>query len=223
MHWSVRTDNASQLHLSLSSLPLPIALQLATASWLAEMAWNGQAVAFRLDWWLRQGEKGEWIHVWYVCVAAGGSCLATVKPKMHCAFWRIYKSPAACLPACCHCASATPAFQTALIKDIKKYIRYMFHMCSISFIYIFFFTIFTSISYIWVCDCLTLGLYVGFIFHFYCTLLKLHPAQEHLISGHVLCDFPNANRQRATGSFQYLFGGHCLCANLFAIILARIS
>lgn len=82
-------------------------------------------------------------------------------------------------------------------------------MCSISFLCFFFVD-------------LTLGLYVGFIFHFYWTFLKLHPAQEHLISGHVLCDFPNATRQRARGVFN-IWSGHCLCANLFAIILARIS
>lgn len=46
------------------------------------------------------GGRKEDGYMWVcVCVAAGASCQATVKPKMHCAFWRIYKSPAACLPA----------------------------------------------------------------------------------------------------------------------------
>lgn len=219
MHWSVRTDNASQLHLPLSSLPLPIALQLATASWLAEMAWNGQAVAFRLDWWLRQGEKGRWTHVWYVCVAAGGSCLATVKPKMHCAFWRIYKSPAGCLPACLLPLRFSYA---GLIKDIKKYIRYMFHMCSISFIYIFFynFHIHTIHMGVWLFDSGSLRwIYFSFLLYF----AKASSTAGAFNFWSRLVWFSKCQQAAGDGEFSISIWGHCLCANLFAIILARIS
>lgn len=60
-----------------------------------------------------------------------------------------------------------------------------------------------AVCYIFFCcaHSFWLGSFRGFIFHFYEIFIKLHLCYKHLISGHVLCDFANANNNEI---FQYL-------------------